>query len=99
MPDPRLEESLLLVILLTCAGVGVLLVVGIFFLKTLQNVLSKVAPANRDIAPGLVWLNLIPGFIMVWGFFTVVWISRSMGKEYRDRGNRTRRKVLGLASA
>ena len=38
--------------------------------------------------PGMVWLNLIPLFSLVWMFITIIKISESLQKEYRDRGMR-----------
>ena len=35
--------------------------------------------------PGQVWLNLIPFFNMVWMFITVIRLSESLDREYRDR--------------
>jgi hypothetical protein len=40
----------------------------IFYLRTLGQVLRAVAARNRTMAPGLVWLNLIPVFSLGWHF-------------------------------
>jgi hypothetical protein len=74
------------------AGVGVLLVLGIclipaiFFLLNLQNLLSRVSPANQGMSPGLVWLNLIPVFNLGWIIYTVIKVKDSVSAEFRSRG-------------
>jgi hypothetical protein len=37
-------------------------------------------------APGLVWLNLVPILGLVWSFVTVVQVGNSLQREFRDRG-------------
>ncbi len=32
------------------------------------------------------WLNFVPCLNIVWPFLTVVWMARSLGDEFRDRG-------------
>jgi hypothetical protein len=61
------------------------LVIHIFFLLTLSRCLSRIQPRNRDMEPGLVWLNLIPCVSTIWIFFTVIRIASSLRKEYDDR--------------
>ena len=53
----------------------------IFFLITQQNTLKAVQPQNRFMSPGEVWLQLIPLFGIVWQFFVVTRISKSIKKE------------------
>jgi len=71
-----------------CYGVLILLgiIIQIFFLLTLSRCLGQVAPRNRTMEPGMVWLNLIPLFSLVWMFITIIRISESLQKEYRSRG-------------
>jgi hypothetical protein len=57
----------------------------IFFLLTLQKALSRCAPENRAMAPGLVWLELIPVFGWIWQFHVAAAIGRSLGFENRSR--------------
>jgi hypothetical protein len=67
--------------------VGILfLIPAIFYLLTLQNALSKCAPTSRTMEPALVWLLVIPLFSLIWGFFVVMALARSLGNEYRRRG-------------
>jgi len=73
---------------LACYGVVIALaiVVRILFLLTLSRCLAQCSPRNRTMEPGLVWLNLIPLFDIVWMFVTIIKLSESLRNEYRDRG-------------
>jgi hypothetical protein len=61
--------------------VGLTLVPLIFYLLALQNALKKCAPVSRTMAPGKVWLMLIPVFGMVWQFIVVLNIAKSLENE------------------
>ena len=63
-----------------------LIAVGILYLLTLQGALAQVAPQNRKMQPGMVWLLLIPYFSTIYMFFVVKNISESLEAEYRMRG-------------
>jgi hypothetical protein len=65
---------------------GMLLIPGIFFLLTLQNALKKCDASVRQMEPAMVWLLLIPVFSIVWNFFVVTGIGKSLGAEFRRRG-------------
>jgi hypothetical protein len=83
------------------AGLGVL-VVGVFFVLTLQRVLCRCAQHNRAMTPALVWLDLVPLFGLVWNFVVVVKVAKSLGSELRSRGDATSSGpvlILGLAFA
>jgi hypothetical protein len=62
------------------------LIPAIFYLLTLQNALTKCAPASRTMEPGMVWLLLIPLFSVIWNFFVVMALAKSLGNEFRSRG-------------
>jgi hypothetical protein len=70
--------------------IGVFLVVAfviaIFFLLTLSKALSRCHHRNRTMEPGMVWLNLIPLFNLVWQFITVNRVAESLSNEFYDRG-------------
>lgn len=61
------------------------LVVTIFFLLTLQKALSRVAPERRTMNPPMVWLSIIPFFNVVWNFFVVLALSKSLDAELTAR--------------
>jgi hypothetical protein len=61
------------------------LIPAIFFFLAQQNTLKVIKPANRFMAPGEVWLQLIPLFGMVWQFFVITRISNSIARELSDR--------------
>jgi hypothetical protein len=65
---------------------AVLLAVMVFYLLTLQKALSRCSPENRAMAPGMVWLQLIPLFGLVWQFFNVINLAKSPGAEFQKRG-------------
>lgn len=73
--------------LLIAAAIGGLigLTILIFFLLNLMNALQQCAPQNQRMAPGLVWLLVIPFFSIVWLFFVVIRMSESLAAEYRSR--------------
>ena len=64
----------------------VIFVVDIFFLLSLSKCLQAVAPENRKMEPGMVWLNLIPLFNYVWLILTILRVAESLENEYRSRG-------------
>lgn len=73
----------------------------IFYLLTLQNALNKCTPASRAMEPTMVWLSLIPFFSLIWNFFVVLWVAKSLGNEYARRGipspEPTPGQTIGLA--
>jgi hypothetical protein len=85
--------AILAVVFLVVIAIG--LVIHIFFLLTLSRCLARIQPRNRDMEPGLVWLNLIPcvGTVMI--FLTVNWLASSLRKEYESRGWRTEGETFG----
>ena len=63
-----------------------MLVPMIFYLLTLQKALNRCSPECRAMNPGMVWLMLIPLFNMVWHFFIVMNMAKSLGCEFQKRG-------------
>ena len=62
-------------------GCLIFLIPVIFYLVTLQKTLEAIAPENRKMAPGQVWLLLIPLFNLIWQFIAVTNISDSIRDE------------------
>ena len=73
------------------------LIPTIFFLITQQNTLKSIQPANRLMEPGLVWLQLIPLFGMVWQFIVVTRVSDSLRKEFSSWQNDD--SILGFSDS
>jgi hypothetical protein len=76
---------------LLCCGlefvlIAALVLVQILFLLNLSRCLDQCSRRNRTMEPGMVWLNLIPLFNIVWIFITVIRLSESLQNEYRSRG-------------
>jgi hypothetical protein len=63
---------------------GIFLLPVIFFLVTQQNTLKAIRPENRSMAPGEVWLQLIPLFGLIWQFMVVTKIAESIQKDLSD---------------
>jgi hypothetical protein len=75
--------ALLPILFIICA---ILLVPTIFYLLTLQKALNRCSPENRAMQPGMVWLMLIPLFNVVWQFFVVLNLAKSLAAEFQKRG-------------
>ena len=63
------------------------LIPTIFFLITQQKTLKSIQPGNRLMDPGMVWLQLIPLFGIVWQFIVVSRISDSLKNEFNSWAN------------
>jgi hypothetical protein len=64
--------------LITLLGAAV---VGFFFFRTQYRTLMAITPINRLMAPGLVWLQYIPVFAIIWQFVVIIQIARSLRNE------------------
>jgi hypothetical protein len=80
----------------------VLVVIGIaiqiLYLLNLYKTLNAISPRNREMEPGMVFLNLIPLFGLVWQFFVVLRLADSLRQEYRDRGMSTANEGFGYGA-
>jgi len=65
------------------------LLLTILYLATLTRTLAACSPARRTMAPGLVWLNVVPAFHLFWKFWTANQLSTSLRNEFDSRGMRT----------
>lgn len=64
----------------------VLVVPGVLYILSLRRALERCAPTSRTMPPDKVWLLLIPFFNLVWHFFVVSNLARSLGNEFKSRG-------------
>lgn len=60
---------------------------AVFFLLTQQGTFQRIRPENRLMNPGLVWLQCIPLFGLVWQFVVVLKLAASIQKEFLSRGD------------
>jgi hypothetical protein len=60
-------------------------VIKILFLLSVAKCFQQITPRNRQMEPGMVWLNLIPLFDLVWMILTMLRLSDSLRDEYQDR--------------
>jgi hypothetical protein len=75
--------ALLPLVFIVCA---ILLVPKIFYLLTLQKAFNRCSPECRAMQAGMVWLMLIPLFSLVWHFFVVLNMAKSLAAEFQKRG-------------
>ncbi|MGA2660599.1 MAG: hypothetical protein ABSH34_24185 [Verrucomicrobiota bacterium] len=75
--------TLLIVVLIACV---IMLLPAIFYMLTLQKALDRCSPENQAMAPGLVWLLLIPLFNLVWHFIVVLNLAKSLGAQFQESG-------------
>lgn len=61
------------------------LVIYVLYLLTLFGTLQAVAPQNRRMEPGLVFLMLIPLFNLFWNFWVVIKLRDSLQAEFTAR--------------
>jgi hypothetical protein len=82
------DEEVILLGIFGCGGLVffVMLLLTIFYLVSLMKAVQACSPRNQAMAPGLVWLNLVPVLNLVWPFVTVVQVGNSLQREFRARG-------------
>lgn len=72
---------------IVAAVIGIIvLAMFVFYLLSLQKALARCSEENRTMAPGMVWLSVIPCFGLGWNFFVVINLAKSLGAELRQRG-------------
>ena len=78
------------------------LAIAIVICWLIYSVQVQVPPEHRKIAPGLIWLLIIPFFNVIWNFFVFLQVPDSL-KSYFDAQGRTDvgdcGRTLGLWSA
>jgi hypothetical protein len=78
-------------------------IVNVAFLATLDRTIKRVEPENRRIDTGMVWLNLIPVFNLLWMIVTIERVGESIRSEFVARGRHRFQesygKTAGLAAA
>ncbi len=78
-------EELAIIGAVVFVGFLIWLVISLFFVQTLTKTLYLCRPRNRAMEPAKVWLNLIPGFNVIWFFITVIKVADSLKAEFRER--------------
>jgi hypothetical protein len=86
MYGPDNFDFLFVLVSLGCILLGLGVMLFVTFLLSVARVLANVAPDHRRIEPGQVWLNLIPGFGVVWLPITVDRVAESLKYEFESRG-------------
>jgi len=86
-PNDAFATGLGLVMIMVGGGFFlVILTAGIFYILSLQKALNRCSPENRAMEPAMTWLMLIPCFMLVWHFFIVINLAKSLGAEFQKRG-------------
>jgi hypothetical protein len=57
----------------------------IFYILTLTRALAKCSATSITIEPGMLWLLLVPFVNMVWHFFVVIGMAKTLSNEFRLR--------------
>jgi hypothetical protein len=65
---------------------AIMLLPMIFYILTLQKAIKKCAPENQAMQPAMTWLLLVPCFSLIWHFFVVINVAKSLGAEFQKRG-------------
>jgi hypothetical protein len=73
------------VLIISLIVLAIMLIPAIFYCLTLQKAMTRVSPENRAMGPGMVWLLFIPLFNIVWNFFVVLNLAKSLGAEFKKR--------------
>ena len=82
----ELIQPMHFILLLIPVVLGIFLLPGIFYVLTLQNTLKQCSPASRTLEPGMTWLYLVPLVNIVFHFFIVFGIAKSLRNEFDRRG-------------
>ena len=83
---------------LACILVVIAFIALVAFLAAAVRVLSRVEPENRRMDPGLVWLNLIPLFNLIWMVVTIERVGESIRNEFMARGRHKKSESYGKTS-
>lgn len=76
--------------------IALTIILGILYLTTLQSTLQAISWKNRRMAPGKVWLLLIPFFAVIWQFIVVINMADSIRAEADSRGLQISESKPGL---
>lgn len=92
---------LILVGILACIAI-VWIALTVPFSMSMSKALNRVSEGNRQMAPGLAWLFVIPCLHAIWLFFIVIQVPASLQKEFQDKGmddGSNYGKSMGLTAA
>ncbi len=73
-----------LLVILTVFGIF-FVIPAVFYFLTLQRTLAKCAPSSRTMDPGMVWLGIVPFVNLVFSFFLVAALAKSLHNEFSRR--------------
>ncbi len=67
-------------------GLAIVVLIAVLYLLNLQNTVKAAAPENRKMAPGNVWIMIIPVVGTIYSFIAVRKISETIAAEYKSKG-------------
>jgi len=67
-------------------GFAIVILITVLYLLNLQNTVKAAAPENRKLAPGNVWIMIIPLVGTIYSFIAVRKISETIAAEYKSKG-------------
>ena len=79
-----LGEGFMVILISSCFLLLLSLAISIWGLVVLMSSMNAVPERHRRMAPGLVWLNLIPCFNLVWSWFLAIWIPESLRAAFKE---------------
>jgi hypothetical protein len=82
-------------------GLGIVILISIFYFLNLQKAVKAAAPENRKLAPGNVWIMMIPLIGTIYSFIAIPKISDTIAAEYKSKGQplETARPTYGVGMA
>jgi hypothetical protein len=80
-----IEEKEVWVLATLVSFVAIQLAITIAFDLAVAATLRQLQPAHRKMAPGLVWLHLIPCFGSFWALYLVTTVTESLRAEFASR--------------
>jgi len=87
---------LLFLKILQVIPVGILYILSVFYLVTVQNTLKAISPENRKLPPKKVWLALIPLFGFYWQYVIVRRATDSLSAEYHQKNIKVDETGFGM---
>lgn len=82
-------------------GLGIVILISIFYFLNLQKTVKAAAPENRKLAPGKVWIMMIPVIGTIYSFIAIPKIADTIAAEYKSKGQplESARPTFGVGMA
>ena len=67
-------------------GLGVVILISVFYFLNLQKTVKAAAPEHRKLGPGKVWIMMIPIIGTIYSFIAIPAIADTIAAEYKAKG-------------